>query len=361
MKLLAVHSVLPESKRATGVDIWRIWSPLQELKKNTDWEIDEQPTLIKDIAEYKNEREFSEAEMEKAATHLGQYDVIWTAYFSNPTFYALLRVVQARYGTKFVLDVDDDLFSIKLDNPIWLKLTDENVYHMQCMIRDADFLTTTTEELASVLRERRKQPKESVFVIPNAIRDDYKEYDPDNGDKIKIGYFGGSSHINDVHATNLLPALERIMHENKNVIVETCGMPIEAYLPKARYSYNEGGEGLDWATKVFPKLNYDIALGPLEVCPFADGKSNIKWQESTRMGAAFVASNTGPYKSLKNGVNAYLVENTEEDWYKAIKKLVDSPKQRRIIVENARNDLRTQTLKFRWRIAERALLAVHNS
>lgn len=348
MKVLAVHSVWEDDTKTKAVDMWRIWRPIRELKKHVDWQFDEQPTLIKEIANYTDKQEFTDEELEKAAKHLGQYDIIWLTYFSNPTFYALLRVVQARYNTKFILDVDDDLFSIKLDNPIWLKLTDENVFHMQCMIRDADYLTTTTEELAKVLRERREQKPETVFVIPNFISDDYQHEPIDNGETVRIGYFGGSSHINDLYNTGLLEALEKLMHDYKHVRVETCGIPVESYLPKARYTYNEGAVGQAWVTDVFPKLNYDIALGPLEVCPFADGKSNIKWQESTRMGAAFVATNTGPYKSLKNEVNALLVENTVDEWYNALKRLVERPQLRKVLVENAQKDLQSHRLEANW-------------
>jgi glycosyltransferase involved in cell wall biosynthesis len=355
MKILAIHSVWGDDKKTKAVDMWRIWRPIRELRKHVDWQIDEQPTLIKEIANYADKQEFTDGELEKAAQQLGEYDVIWLTYFSNPTFYTLLRVVQARYGTRFILDVDDDLFSIKLDNPVWLKLTDDNVYHMQCMVRDADYLTTTTEDLAKVLRERRGQKPETVFVIPNYISDDYQHEPINSGEIIRIGYFGGSSHINDLYSTGLLEALEKLMHEYKHLHVETCGIPIETYLPKARYTYNPGAAGQAWVTDVFPRLNYDIALGPLEVCPFADGKSDIKWQESTRMGAAFVATNTGPYKYLKNEVNCLLVDNDVDKWYIALKRLVERPTLRKVLVDNARKDLLRRRLETNWGGLKRVL------
>lgn len=351
LKLLAVHGigfVAMDKQKAT--DLWRISRPIDMLKKNTDWQIDEQPTFIPGIEKYKDKDEFTPEELEKAAQKLGEYDVIWSTYFTNPTFYALLRAVHARYGTKFVMDVDDDLFAIKEDNPIWLKLTHENIYNMQCMVRDVDYITTTTEAFAETLRSKRPdKPRESVVVLPNYISDDYKEGTPDNGKKVVIGYFGGSSHIWDIDKSGMVEAVEKLMHENKNVHFVACGFPIEKYLPKGRYTYIEGMPGTDWVDKVFPSLNYDIALGPLEESVFANGKSQIKWQESTRMGAAFVASDVGPYKDLHNGVDAVLVENTQEDWYKALKKLVDKPELRKQMVEYARKELILWRLELNWR------------
>lgn len=362
MKILAVHNVRDDNKKTSAVDIWRIWRPIRELKKHVDWQIDEQPTFIKGIEKYKDATEFTHEELDKAAEHLGQYDIIWSTYFTNPTFYTLLRVVNARYGTKFILDVDDDMFAIKLDNPIWLKLTDENIFHMQCMIRDADYVTTTTEQLAHIFRERREDKSaESVMVIPNYIADDYKHEPFDNGNKIEIGYFGGSSHFNDLDKSGAIEAIEKIMHENKDVHFTTVGMVIEKYIPRGRYTYNEGAQGHGWINDVFPKLNFDIAIAPIDRSRFSMGKSNIKWQEATRMGAAFVGTNFGPYADLKNGVQALLVENTQDDWYEALNKLVKSQKLRKTLLEQSQKELELWRLEVNWPQHKEMFEKVHAS
>jgi hypothetical protein len=341
LKILAVHGIgLVPKEKEKAVDLWRIARPIRELRKHVDWQIDEQATFIPGIEKYKDSREFTAEELDRAAEKLGEYDIIWSIYFTNPTFYTLLRVVQEKYGTKFIMDVDDDLFAIKQDNPIWLKLTHENVYHMQCMVRDVDYITTTTDKFARTLREKRKdKPADSVMVVPNLIPDDYKHDPIDNNGQIIIGYFGGSSHIHDIDRSGMVEAVEKIMHENKNVRFVACGMPIEKYLPKGRYSYHEGMPGTDWVDKVFPSLNFDIAVAPLEPSIFADGKSNIKWLESTRMGAVFVGTNTGPYKTLRNGFNAVLVANSKSEWYKALKELVEDADKRKKLVETAQKDI----------------------
>lgn len=350
LKILVVHNAWEGSKKTSAVDIWRIWRPINELKKHTSWQIDEMPTFIKGIEKYKDSDEFTSEELERAAEHLGKYDIIWSTYFTNPSFYTLLRVVHAKYGTKFVMDVDDDIFAIKLDNPVWLRLTDENVYHMQCMVRDVDYLTTTTEELAEIFRERRPdRSADSVMVIPNFIGDDYKHEPLANKNPV-IGYFGGSSHFFDLDKSHAIDALERIMHDNKQVRFESCGMIVEQYLPKARHTYNEGKQGFGWINEVFPRLNYDISLAPIDDSRFSAGKSMIKWMEATRMGSAVIATNYGPYKHLKDGHNALLVENTTEAWYEAMDKLLKDEKLRKRLVENARKDLEEYRIENKWSV-----------
>jgi hypothetical protein len=102
-----------------------------------------------------------------------------------------------------------------------------------------------------------------------------------------------------------------------------------------------------WHDELFPTLNFDIAIAPLQDDEFAKGKSNIKWQESTRMGAAFIGSNAGPYRLLKKGT-ALLSPNTEEAWYIALKTLVDDKERRQKQFKAAQKELENWRLEEHW-------------
>jgi glycosyltransferase involved in cell wall biosynthesis len=350
MKILAIHTALvPDSKFQSPVDHWRVYRPLRELGKHVDWQIDHQLGIIPKYDKNKDLPEFTEQEMEEGLKNVKDYDIVFSSYMPDPTTYTLLKVARDRYGVQFVMDVDDDMFAINPDNPYWQKHGHEQVYWMQRMIADNDFITTPSEILAGRFRDRRpdKAP-DSVFVLPNYITDDYQNPGFDNGDKILIGYMGGSSHYFDLNDSGVLEALERIMHEYKNVHFQTIGMFIEKYLPKARNHFYPGVRGIDYITKVFPTMNFNIALAPLLQNIFNEGKSNIKWQEYTRAGSPVIASNIGPYKPLKNGVDAILVDNSSDAWYKAIKQLLDSPKLRSILVQNAQKSAKMQRLETNW-------------
>lgn len=347
MKILVVHSVFgKDEKKKSPVHMWRVQRPIQELKKHVDWQIDEQPTLIKDFEKYKSSTEFTAEEMELAFENVCKYDIVFSSYYSNPTAYTLLKVAAKKAGVQYVMDVDDDMFAIDPDNPFWLLSDDEKCYFMQCMIRDNAWITTTSEQLATVFRERRQgKPKDSVFVLPNYITDDYQHPKFDNGEKIVVGYFGGSSHHKDIHDTDVLESLQKLMAENKNVYFKSVGVPIKKFLP--RYEYVKPRRGGGWLTDLYPKLNMDIAIAPLEDSIFNKGKSNIKWQEATRAGACFVASRVGPYALLSPDVAQLVPKNTKQDWYKALKRVVDDVDIRKKFVTTAQASLRAN-----WRLED---------
>jgi hypothetical protein len=337
LRILAIHSANhPDQEKRSAVDAWRLGRPIAELRKHTDWHIDERQTVIPDLMKYANAKEFTPDELDRAFKDLTSYDVVISTYQSNPTIYTLLQVAQKRSNMQYILDCDDDMFAINPDNPVWLAVKDEHIYYMQRMIADCRWLNTTTEGLAKVFRTRRKgHHKDSVMVTPNYISDTYKEYDPDNGDKLMIGFFGGSSHYGDLHRTGCLEAIQRLMHNYKHIQFKSTGMVIDTYLPKARVIIGDAKKGDAWTDEIFPSLNLDIAIGPLEDNLFNAAKSNIKWQEATRAGAAFVASHVGPYKTLPKGT-ATTTGNSINAWYAALEPLVLDADKRRTQVQAAR-------------------------
>lgn len=348
MKVLALHSNLnPDQNKRSAVDRWRIANPIRELRKHTDWDITERATLIPSVAGMKSAKEFTPAELEKAFEEVIQYDIVFSAYQTNPSIWTLLQAANKRAGTQYVMDVDDDMFAINPDNPVWTSIKDEHAYIMQRMIAHNPWITTTTETLAREFRNRREADPDTVAVLPNYICDEYKEYNPNNGDKVVIGFFGGSTHYGDLHRTGVLEAVQKLMHEHKNVYFKSVGMVVDTYLPRARVIIGDAKRGDPWTEEIFPTLNMDIAIGPLEDNLFNHGKSDIKWQEATRAGAAFVCSDIGPYHELSDNV-AVKVKNNTNDWYEALKSLVLNTMKRRSQVSAARQSLKNRTLDANW-------------
>lgn len=336
-KLLVITSYNNPDKAVHAVDLWRSGRNIRELKKHVDWEITERPTIMKFIEKYQNEKDFTEEELQKTIDDLAQFDMVFGSYtaFMNNMVFALCKLVEDKYGTKFVLDVDDNLFAVKPDNiGWWMHMNHETTWDLQTVVLKSTHLITTNEKLAAELRKRRDNPN-SVFVVPNYISSDYKTK-PDGHEYIRIGYFGGSSHYEDLHKTGVISALERLMHEFKDLRFVSVGMPVEDYLPKKRYEYNHGTRGHGWVNKIFPALNFDIAIAPLTVDKFTECKSDIKWQESAMMKAAVVATDVRPYReTIRNNVDGLLVKNTEKDWYNALRKLVVNQKLREGLAQNA--------------------------
>ena len=362
MKILGIHSVgwdKDSNQKESGVDIWRVWRPLEELKKHTDWQIDYQPTFIFDIDKYKHTKEFTEEELELAAKQLGKYDIIFTSYHPEPTAFALMEVVEKRYGTKLIIDADDDLFGVAPHNPIWTIIGHKEMFLLQRILKTSKYITTTTSQLKDKFQER-SEVDSVVKVLPNYISDSYQHPPVDNGDKIVIGYFGGSSHYVDIHETKLLPAAQKLMHKYKNVYFKCVGQPVDYYLPRQRVSVQEAVRGRKWVTDLFPTLNMDIVVAPLEDSIFNQGKSDIKWQEATRAGAAFVGSDIGPYARLDDNV-AIKVNNTEEGWYDALEGLVVDKQKHQKLIETARKELENRRLEDHWIEYKEFFEEVHNA
>jgi hypothetical protein len=363
MRILALHSnAKKDDTKWSAVDTWRIANPIRELKKHVDWEITERDTLIPSAKKMQHVTEFTPAELDKAFKEICQYDIVFGAYQSNPSLWTLLQVARDKAGVQYVMDVDDDLFAINPDNPVWMNITDDHAYYMQRMVANNPWITTTNDRLADKIRSRRPNlPANTVQVIPNFISKDYKPYTPDNGNKIVIGFFGGSAHYNDLHRTGMLEGLQKLMHENKQVYFKSVGMPVDTYLPRARVMQGDAKKGRAWTREVFPALNFDISVGPLEDNPFNIGKSDIKWQESTRMGAVLVCSNIGPYAELDDSV-AIKTNNTVDDWYRALKKAVDDAALRAQLTSNANVALRLENrLEDNWAYYKRLFETVHNT
>jgi hypothetical protein len=346
LKILAIHNIgFDEKDKESGVHIWRIWRPLEELKKHVDWQIDYQKSFIKDIEKFKDLSEFTEDEVEAAGRHLGSYDVVYCSYHADWAAHCLMMAVANRYGTKFILDDDDNTFAIEPENPFWVHMGHDKAFYMQRILRTSRYLSTTTDNLAEVFRKRNEE-NAKIYVLPNYISESYQQTEPDNGDKLVIGYFGGTNHYIDFEQTGVVEALARIMHEHKNVHFRSIGVPIQKYLPKARYHLEDTVFGRKFVTELYPTMKFDIGLAPIRQTIFSDGKSNIKWQEYTRMGAAFIGSDVGPYKSIKPGAGL-LVQNTEDDWYKGLKALVLDAEKRKQLVKTARTEL-----KANWRLED---------
>lgn len=363
MKILALHSnTRKDEAKWSAVDTWRIARPIAELKKHVDWEITERHTLIPSAEGMKDAKEFTPKELEKAFAEICQYDIIFGCYQSNPTLWTLLQVASDRAGVQYVMDVDDDLFAINPDNPVWLDIDDDHAYFMQRMVANNPWITTTNARLAKKIRSRRPgMPSKSVHIIPNFISDAYPQTTPDNGDKVIVGFFGGSAHHSDIHDTGFVEGLEKLMHENKNIYFKSCGMWLDKYLPRQRIEMVSAKKGTAWTNEVFPSLQFDISVGPLLDNPFNQAKSDIKWQESTRMGAAFVCSDVGPYAELDDTI-AIKTKNTAEGWYSALKTAVEDVARRKQYVANAQAALQLENrLEDNWVYYLRLFETVYNS
>lgn len=374
MKILAIltHSLRDDKPNyVSGVDFWRVWRPMLELKKQMpDWTVDIQYKWVED-----------EQNPDKELEALGEkYDILFTSYIRNPLAFAYAKVLSEKFKVKHIMDVDDDVIDIPADNPARQVLPEGSMEHFALMhsVRDVDYITTTNETLANTYRDYRetpdkileKKPRSSVYVARNYIDTTYYKVQPIKKpqDKIRIGYLGSAHHHDDLHKTGFYKAIKYILKKHPNVEFTTVGMPIlipekdyavwkhKSYIPQEPKSPNEGWDEL------FAEQNLDIYVAPLEDKPFNHRKSNIKMQEAGLSGAVFVASNVSPYKeSVIHDKTGYLVRNTEQEWKLALTELINDPKRRMKLAKNNQEEvLKNWTLNEKWSVYKDIFTKVKN-
>jgi len=99
-------------------------------------------------------------------------------------------------GIVTIMDLDDH-WSPGPDHPAW-QIIKQNELDKKISknLRVSRNITTTT----SVFADEIKRLNKNVFVLPNAINTDEKQYqsNPEKSERIRIGWLGGSSHIKDL-------------------------------------------------------------------------------------------------------------------------------------------------------------------
>lgn len=128
---------------------------------------------------------------------LKQYDIIHYHRTLGP--YEQMPELLARLdklGVVSIMDLDD-YWSPGPHHPAYLLIKNSGLDKLILNnIRNARNVTTTTNIFAKELMQHNK----NVFVLPNAIDPNEKQYtpNPEPSDRVRIGWLGGSSHLKDL-------------------------------------------------------------------------------------------------------------------------------------------------------------------
>ena len=255
-----------------------------------------------------------------------------------------------RKNILIVFDIDDLMFDARLVDPdimdavryqkLDIEKTKGHFLEIQRTMAKADVCTCPTQTLAAAMENFGKK----AFVLPNGY--DYEQFyqavaclrkKPVDTGLIRIGYAGGTqTHQKDFRLA--LPALIRIIKEYPNVIVTIFGEALDIReFPEIR-----GFEDRFESRKMVPVdcllqeiARFNINLAPLEINPFCEAKSEIKYYEAALVKVPTIASPTLPYKEIiRDGINGFLAYDGS-DWYKYLKMLIDDAGLRVAITDRA--------------------------
>lgn len=360
LRILITHSD-PTFKARESIDLWRIIRPFKELAKHVDWEIDTQDYLI-DHRLIDTKNRVNTELLVKELERIGTYDIVWTGYFPDAVLFDCMQFVQEKFGTKFVLDADDDFWNIPQSNPIWRQdNVESNIEQIQYCITNTPYLVTSCPNLQEAYKKHR--PELETYMLPNYIGG-YKHKAFDNGENVVISFFGGVSHKKDLEKSGFMEALRQIMKKYPNVSAGSVGLELKLTgTLKKRYTFNPGLPGQDYVKKLWPAINADIAVAPLEYNIFNRRKTNIKWQETALIPAAFVGTDIPPYKgTVENEKTGLLVYNSPEAWFDALERLVLDKKLRLKLARAAQAEVeKNWAIENHWQALKEIIEEVHNA
>lgn len=250
-----------------------------------------------------------------------------------------------KLGIKVVIDIDD-YWILDHSHGSYKKTTKEKLpQFLASIIIAADLVTVPTPILADAVRKLNK----NVAVLPNAINIKQPQFipKPTTSDRVRFGWLGGSSHIDDIKI--LEPMLTTIPDFNKRGQMVLCGFDnrgkiqqfdkttnkmverdmkphetvwflYEVFMSNKLKLVSDDAEYLKHLMTFDPKAvfndidkpyrriwtkpvneyaygynNFDVSLAPLKDSTFNLYKSQLKVIEAGFMKKAIIAQNYGPY------------------------------------------------------------------
>ena len=100
-------------------------------------------------------------------------------------------------GIKVIVDLDD-YWLPTIDHPIHSIIVQNKIHEkIVANLKEADWVTTTTTFFADEIKKINK----NVLILPNAINPDEPQFNQPTlpCDRIRVGWLGGSSHLNDLN------------------------------------------------------------------------------------------------------------------------------------------------------------------
>lgn len=317
-----------DGKHVPGVDYVRIIRPMEELSKQKGFKVK--------IFDGKDVLYWKELAQE--------YDIFYLNYITNAPGFVSAAFWFMKYGKKIVFDIDDLIWEIQPDNAsysVYAPKSEGRAVITDIIARGVDYVTCTNQYLKHGIAQYTDKDNNKIKVLPNYIDLDLYKWrkKPKDDYEITIGYFGSSSHFNDLVNPGFLEGMTKLMADYPQVRFFTIGAMIQEIKKRfgARYTTGFGDHDIYKWVEMMPEIcgNIDIFVAPLLEIPYTKGKSGIKYLEYSSTKIPGVYQDIRQYQELvEDGKNGYLAK-TKHDWYKKLKGLVESVKLRKTIGEAA--------------------------
>lgn len=324
--------------------------------------------------------------LQERIDEIGQHDVL---IFHRILPDGLLDGIRQQYPhIKVIIDMDD-YWRLNDKHPAYSiykqhNVSDKILYHL----KNADYVTCTTEYLSKKIREFNK----NVMIFPNAIKPDGQfKPNPTESKVLRLGLIGGSSHKKDVELLdgvvkqlppdilnkiqfvlcgfdkgivqfpngetaeipwedNMWTGIERMLTDDYKTISPEHKEFLKRFEWQLEFNSDEPYKRV-WTKDIMSYATaynqIDVLLVPLIANDFTACKSELKLIEASVMKKPVIVSDVIPYTNC--GINLFekggginpdgnciMINNNKgsKAWVKAITKLVNNPGLRDLLVKN---------------------------
>lgn len=244
-----------------------------------------------------------------------------------------------------IYDIDDLVFDPSVVDliDVYKRMSPEaqeeyrnGIYSIYDTIQRCDYITASTSYLGKRLHETFRKPS---FVVPFGVSNEQiaisRQLSPWNGEFKFFGYLSGTA-THQADFAEAAAALERILLEYDDVYLKLIGpLDIATLMPRATHKVIRL-DFMDWRDLVIESGSLYANLAPFEYpTPFCQSKSQLKFIEAGMCRVPTIASPVPSYlEGIRSGENGYIASN-EDEWYAAMKALVESPAHRDALGEEA--------------------------
>jgi len=249
------------------------------------------------------------------------YDGIYIFLYVTPFLGCSYEALYRYCVKKVVYDIDDLVFLSRTSkqNAFISKLRGPSKYFY--LMEKADHVVTCTPYLDSVARKYNSQTTDISSTVDTSVYLPRARYE-DRG-KLILGWSG--SHSTSPYLKLLENVLIRLSIDYKFELL-VIGDPTFTL-------ENLSVTALPWSadTEVSDLSRIDIGLYPLPEDEWVLGKSGLKAIQYMALGIPTVATSIGAnFRVIEDGVSGFLA-TTDDDWFNAIKALIEDPATRKRI------------------------------
>jgi glycosyltransferase involved in cell wall biosynthesis len=250
----------------------------------------------------------------------------------------MLRKFNHEFGRMFtVYDLDDLLINLPRKNIHAAEIPNNIKSILSKGVGACDRFTVSTEFLKHAYQDLH----EDIVVVPNCIEYDlWKDLQPKRrvGQKPRVGWVGGSSHVGDLELIE--ETVRELAHEVDWIFMGLCLKSMVPYVKEVHV----GVPFAEYPAKM-AGLNLDLALAPLQMHPFNEGKSHLRLLEYGVLGIPVICTDILPYQG---DYPVTRVANKTEEWVKAIREHINTPDE----MERRGDELRQHILQ-NWLLHQR--------